>query len=110
MFPKLHKKVHKFGEIGASVIKHDRTKSLFFFHCVRECNRMTLLAAESSFIGRRDAVVASDWSIPLIRIPSMEACMHSEQKWGPWHLTNVEGFFPPVSGNVPSMSVCVIQP
>ncbi|GFT96494.1 hypothetical protein NPIL_361441 [Nephila pilipes] len=36
LLPKLHEKVHKLGDIGASVIKHDRTKSLFVFHCVSE--------------------------------------------------------------------------
>ncbi|GFS48362.1 hypothetical protein NPIL_466491 [Nephila pilipes] len=36
LLPKLHEKVHKFGEVGASVIKHDRTKSLFVFHRVSE--------------------------------------------------------------------------
>ncbi|GFT59658.1 hypothetical protein NPIL_132101 [Nephila pilipes] len=75
LLPKLHEKVHKFSEVGASVIKHDRTKSLFDFHivCVRERNRMTRLAAESAFIGRRDAEVVSDWSRPLIRVPKHES-------------------------------------
>ncbi|GFU32281.1 hypothetical protein NPIL_688481, partial [Nephila pilipes] len=56
---------------------------------------MTRLVAESAFIGRRDAEVASDWSRPLIRIPKQE------RRGDPWHLTNVIRFLSPVFEIVP---------
>ncbi|GFT16368.1 hypothetical protein NPIL_268431 [Nephila pilipes] len=58
---------------------------------------MTRIAAESAFIGRRDAEVASDWSRPLIRIPKQE------RRGDPWHLTNVIRFLSPVSEIVPRL-------